>query len=273
MIPILIDLRQHPLRRATREGKVYVRRKFVSNQIESLREIEESDLLKRIAVRQEEGDNSLKSETLVFLFRSLRNTLGVRSMAHLEDEIGVTLSERIARILGPLRRDFDGDPNRDERYEEFRLEVVTKFFEKICDSSTDVADYAEVSFGQFVIGLARNEKKKYFNERKQFAKHDDLSVLDTSRALYSRDILDHTLFSVLELPGLNQASLLKAALDTLPEPQRTAWVLRNAEEWPIDGSSNEGPTLALYFGVSGRTIRNWLSSAEEKLNNWRTPAE
>lgn len=276
MIPILIDLRQHPLRRAAKNGDVYVRRPLVTSQIESLREIEERELMHRISVRQEEEDNSFKSETLVFLFRALRKTFGEPFLTHVEDEIGRTLFERIARIVGPFRRDFDGDPNKDERYEDFRLAVVAKFFEKTCNPATDDADYAEVSFGQFVVGLARNEIKKYFNEKKKAAQHDDLTRFDTmdapAKGFYSRDISLHSLI-IPEQPIEDRAALLKSALEVLSEPARTAWVLRYAEDWQIEGSEDGEPTLAGYFGVSGRTIRNWLSAAEKKLKNRMAPAE
>lgn len=276
MIPILIDLTRHPLRRAAKNGKVYVRRDFVTAQIESLREIEESDLLRRISIRQEEEADSLKSETLVFLLRAIRNTFGELSFSHIENEISQTLFERIARIVGPFRRDFDRDPNKEERYEDFRLSVVAKFFEKACNALTDEADYAEVSFGQFVVGLARNERKKYLGESKRNALHDEYEEVDTlqsrARPLFSIDI-NPFILQIDEEPLESRAEFLKHALEILPEPSRTAWVLRHAEDWQIDGPGTEGPTLSAYFGVSGRTIRNWLSSADKKLKNRRAPAD
>jgi DNA-directed RNA polymerase specialized sigma24 family protein len=281
MIPIFIDSGIPPLTKEGKNGKVYFRRELVSRQIESLREMPESELLSRVIVRQEEESGSLKSETLVFLIRALRRNFPGAIFEHLDNAIAETLAERIARIVGPLKPHFEEDPNKEDSFGDFRMGVVATFFLKVCKTDADDADYAEVSFGQFIVGLARNELKKYFNEKKRLALHDvfeepdDLERAVLSRALYSRDIERHLWSSDTVAPAalLDRADILKKALNVLPEPSRTAWLLRHAESWEIESQDESAPTLAKYFKVSGRTIRNWLSNAENQLTSWRAPAE
>jgi len=284
MIPLFIDSTIPPLTRAGKNGEVYFRRPEVLEQIESLRDMTEEELFRRVAVRQEEEDHSLKSETLVFLIRCLRRNFPGALFNHLDNIIATTLNERIARIIGPLKTHFKEDHNREDSYSDFRLSVVSTFYCKACEENSNAADYAEVSFGQFIIGLARNELKKYFNLRTRMALFQVLETQEEmesalrSRGLFSRDI-HHIYLDVLDdvIEGAEitenfteRAALLRSALNVLPEPSRTAWFLRYGESWEIESKDESVPTLARFFKVSGRTIRNWLSNAEEILNTWRT---
>jgi DNA-directed RNA polymerase specialized sigma24 family protein len=281
MIPIFIDANIPSLTRAGKNGKVYFRRKLVSAQIESLRKMDENELLRRVLVRQEEEEGSLKSETLVFLIRCLRRKFASELFQELDNATATTLMERIARILGPLRTHFKEDPNHEDSYKDFLYSVADTFFCKACKTCTDEADYAEVSFGPYIKGLAKNELKKYFNEKKRramqyfFEDADELDRAIMGHALRSVDSSYHFQIADFEIPEnlSERAGLLKSALNVLPEPTRTAWFLRYAESWEIESRDPSVPSIAKHFKVSGRTISNWLSSAEEKLISWRTTAE
>lgn len=276
MIPIFLNQDIPDLTRAAKNGAVYVRRENVTAEIESLRKMDEKELMLRISVRQEEEPNSLKSETLVHLFRSIRRTSDKTAVAfpHLEDPIADTLSQRIARIIGRYRQEFREDPNGQEDFQDFQMGVIGVFCKKAC-TDDDSADYAEVSFGQFIVGLAQNEIKKFRRERVLNNLHDGIEnymELESGRpiALYSRDILP----SLYRGTSFEQrADLIRRAMETLEEPIRTAWVLKNAEDWQIESREENVPTLARLFNKSGRTIRNWLFEADQKLAGWRTSAE
>jgi len=282
MIPLFIDSTIPDLTRSTRAGARYIRRSNVLTEIESLWEMDEKELERRASVRQEELEHSLKSETLVFLLRSLRRTEAHVLFPHLENIIAETIYERIARIVGPYRRHFESDPNKAENYDDFRMSIIEVFFKKLYKENSDEADYAEVSFGQFVTGLANNEIKKYFKEKVRAGLHDDfdnyyITEVPIAQSLLSTDHLrvgeEPSFISYFERNLQDRAEILKDALNILPEPVRTAWVLRNAEDWQIDSTDQSVPTLAAYFNVTGRTVRNWLEEADLKLAAWRTPVE
>ena len=59
------------------------------------------------------------------------------------------------------------------------------------------------------------------------------------------------------------------ALASLEEPQRSVFVLRYYQGWPVESKHPGEPTISGYFGVTSRTIRNWLTSAEKRLSEWR----
>jgi DNA-directed RNA polymerase specialized sigma24 family protein len=271
-MPLFIDSKTPALTRVGKTGKVYVRREFVSKQIESLKGMDDKELLRRVKVRQEEEQDSLKSETLIYIFRSLRSRPEEPIFPIVENEISTTLFERIARIVSPFRLHFLEDPNLADNFVEFRLNVVLKLYEKICVPGTNDADFAEVSFGQFIVGLARNEIKKYFRDKKLFSKFLNIEDTINKMVLFSKDVqITDSILS--EVPIQDRAALLRDALTTLPEPKRTAWVLRYAEDWPIEDKDPHVPTLSKYFKVSGRTIRNWLSDAESELAERRANTE
>ncbi len=65
------------------------------------------------------------------------------------------------------------------------------------------------------------------------------------------------------------ALLYREALALLDEPMRTAFVLRHYEGWPIEDRDETVPTISRYFNKTPRTIRNWMTTAEQALAAWR----
>ena len=63
--------------------------------------------------------------------------------------------------------------------------------------------------------------------------------------------------------------LVGEALATLEEPHRTVFVLRHYQGWPVESKHPGDPTISGYFGVTSRTVRNWLTTAEKRLAEWR----
>ena len=64
-------------------------------------------------------------------------------------------------------------------------------------------------------------------------------------------------------------ALIEAALSQLEEPIRSAYLLRYLEDWPIEDKDPAVQTISRHFGKTPRTIRNWLSKADEILEAWR----
>jgi len=275
MIPILINSNTIPgLTKVGANGLAYTRRPFVEDQIRSLNEMDLEELRRRVSVPQEEDPGSLKSETLIFIYRQLIRKGEALLLAELGDHIATTISERIVRILGPDRKKyFSEDPNKDERFQDYLGDVVLKLLEKISIPETDAGDYAEVSFGMFIKGLASNARKTYFNENKRFALEDSLDDMDSPVrrhwALYSRDHVDADSFETVQ----SRAEFIKEALTSIPEPRRTAWLLRVSEGWQIESPDPSVTTIAKYFNVTGRTVRNWLNESAEELAQWRMPQQ
>jgi DNA-directed RNA polymerase specialized sigma24 family protein len=59
------------------------------------------------------------------------------------------------------------------------------------------------------------------------------------------------------------------ALGAIPEPYRTAFVLRRYHHWPIKNATPGAPSISRYFDRDPRTINNYLHRAEQALAAWR----
>ena len=64
----------------------------------------------------------------------------------------------------------------------------------------------------------------------------------------------------------------QALLDRLPEPVRTAFYLKHYAGYKEESAEPE-PTISTLLGVSGRTVRNYLTKAEKLLSEWRNEDE
>jgi len=62
------------------------------------------------------------------------------------------------------------------------------------------------------------------------------------------------------------AAIVMAALDSLEEPQRTAFYLYYAQQWSEE-------SIARYLEVTDRSVRNYLRRAEASLAKWREKDE
>lgn len=247
-----------PLSRYTKEGVLYFRRELTIRQLEELQTAPDGVIERRVLVEQEEMPDSLKSETLAFLYRLYRE-----ADTELSGHIFVTLTLRIEPILQQFREDFLISADFDDFIWDVNIEVL----ERLGDLGTNVADYAQVSFGQWVMYLAKNIKKKYDNSRRM---ERYAEIVDTPSD--SDDGNDRTKYHdpVDTAPRHDLKLLADEAIKLLKEPKRTAWYMKNVCGMKIHSKDDSEETISKRFGVSEKTIRNWLDSAEETLKEWKT---
>ena len=70
-------------------------------------------------------------------------------------------------------------------------------------------------------------------------------------------------------PGPEALAERGAALSILTETERLAVYLKYVEGLPEESDDPERVTAAKILGVTGRSVRNYLRRAEEKLRKWR----
>lgn len=233
----------------SKDGVTYHRRPVVVRELEEIQEISPAELNTRISVADEKDENSLKSETLVFLLRELFQKDGF-------NEIYETLSKRILRIL--YRKSPEG-----ESAEDFYQRVQLIFLQKVLDFKTNGGDYAQVSFGQFVIGLAQNEKSRFYTVNKRNQKTDSADEDYEDEEMTTKFHFESRTIS----PEENL--FVEEALRHLPQNLREAFVLHHYYNYQVKSKKKDKPTLTGYFQKSDKTIRNWLKEAEEILEDLR----
>lgn len=230
-----------PLGGKSLDNAPYVRREEVSAQIF------ETLLLEFDEMRREILSGNLKSETLVYLFREFFE-------AGLRDEIYEVLSKNVLRLLTKYR-------GRVKDFEEFSQNIQLELLKKICNFDTSSGDYAQVSFGEFIIGLAQNEFRKYLVKDKKD------SITDSTETEKEDD---GKIFE-LESKGISAEKklLIREAISQLPENLREACILHYLKGWKIKSNNEFEPTLTKYFQKSDRQIRNWFAEAERILADWK----
>ncbi len=233
----------------TTTGVTFQRRSAVLCQLEEIATIDFSELKKRILVSDESAKDSLKSETLVFLLRELFQQDGF-------NEIYETLSERILKIIGKYRAKV-------KDFTEFSQIVQLEFLKRVLDFKSDSGDYAQVSFGEFIVGIVSNEFRKYITKDNQENATDSID----------EDLGEEDKFSNFEIKSRNispeDQTFANQALKNLPTNLREAFILYHFYNYKIKSKKSDEPTLTEYFQKSDKTIRLWLEKAEEILDGLR----
>lgn len=233
----------------SKNGEVYYRRPEVLRELQEIQGSSLTELKQRISVADEKDDNALKSETLIYLLRELFQKNGF-------NEIYETLSKRILRIV------YKENPEGED-FEDFAQRIQLKFLEFVLDFETDSGDFAQVSFGQFVIGLALNEKSRFYtvNKRQQVTDSVEDESEDDERSpkfhFESRTL------------SPEQEVFVDQSLRQLPQNLREAFILHHYYNYQVKSKKKDKPTLTEYFQKSDKTIRNWLKEAEEILEDLR----
>lgn len=253
------DNEVEPLTRATKAGGGLKRRPEVEAQIQEVLAIDGAALEQRLSIRDYQADGFIKPEVIVHLIR--------RSLALGDDDSVNRLS---TALVGQLTRMVAGkvrilSPNlRDDCHSE----IVLRVFADIVDLSTDRADYAQVSFGDWLEKRALDSIRKCWKENTQSQITDSLTSEDEgsdedAAGPEGRD------FRSRELRPEEYGLFIDKALRVLKDDEREAFIMRHFWEWEIENADPSIPTISTRFGKSARTIRNWLASADKKIKTWK----
>lgn len=255
MTPISKRFEIVPLTKSGKNGQLYFRRDETIKQLTELQTSPDGVIEKRILVEREDQPDSLKSETLVFLLRTFEPIDPA-----LAEDIFVMIALRARNIVLPFRSRFN-DP---ADFEDFVGDLNVELMKRLRRVDSNIADYAQVSFGPWVIYLANNLWRKFESANKVVDESDstDADPDDTENwapriQLASSDI------------GPEIRILIDEALGQMSGKKKDAWLLKVKYGWKISSKDEKEPTIAAYFNVSERTIRNWLDDVEETLRIWR----
>ena len=249
-----------PLTRRNTDGQVYQRLAVVDRQINEALGLGDEELRSRLEVRDEESPAFLKEESLVYLIR-YHHGAGNRDLVNdLAQCLLKRCATRIDGKLSGLRTDLREDGNS---------AVVAEVFDRILDLTDDRGDFLQV---RFWMGIERITVDVF---RKQVSQFDTESSGDYDQAT----IDDLTQRGAVAVPTASAGRpveseatdnvLIEAALHQLEEPIRSAYLLRHLKDWPIEDQDPAIQTISRHFGKTPRTIRNWLSKADEILEAWR----
>ena len=249
-----------PLTRRNANGEAYQRLPVVDRQIKEALGLDQEELRSRLEVRDEVSPAVLKEESLIYLIRH-HHSAGNRELVNDLAECFLTrCATWIDGKLGGLRQDLREDGN---------ASVVADLFARILDLTSDRGDFLQV---RFWVVLERITVDVFWKQVNQF---DTESSGDDGQAAVNDLAQQGAVVVPTASAGRSVESeaidnvLIEAALHQLEEPIRSAYILRHRRGWPIEDKDPAVQTISRHFGKTPRTIRNWLSNADKRLEAWR----
>ena len=230
----------------------YAREKAVIADIGSLTLLDPSMFWRRIGDSDYHKLECPRLEALVYFVR-LKNRAGRRDEAWrivgvIRDRITPSILKKLARVFGLTRDQID------ELYED----IVTSLYSDLLSAEPE-HEFWEV---RFMVCLERRVIDAVKRHRRIDNNEVTLSV--TSGENDTFDLLEHVKDQNAADPEI--VAIAKAALDSLPEPARTAFFLVEHCKWTEEEAAS-------HFGVSSRTVRNYLTKARKHLEPWREQSE
>jgi RNA polymerase sigma factor (sigma-70 family) len=225
----------------------YSREKTVVADIEALSVLDASSFWKRAGEMDYQKPECPRLEALVYFVRLKcregRREEAWRIVGLIRDRITPAILKKLARVYGLTRDDVD----------DLYQDVVATLYTDLLSPEPE-HEFWEV---RFMVCLER----KVIDTVKRNRRIDDneVAMSSTSGESEAFDLLDH----VPDQSALDPETMAiaRAALDSIPEPARTAFFLVEHSKWTEDEAG-------AHFGVSARTVRNYLARARAHLERW-----
>lgn len=245
-------------------GDLYARLEHVETQINEIITQDLATIKPRLAVVDYQTPGYLYSECLVHLIRDARRN---SADAILNAILPVLLGRCKAILLTKI------PDNALRTAVDVREEVLGQFSELFATDGTeenrDNLDFFECHFNQafftFYTDLVRSEKARLKPLVFPSDRADYVEYSPTHREIPTR------LIEALRSRDTAESSVLLReiyeAINTLPYDERKAVILCHVMEYKIESNNPDEVTAATRCNVSGRTIRNRLSRAAEKLSH------
>jgi DNA-directed RNA polymerase specialized sigma24 family protein len=241
-------------------GQVYKREPEVERQIREALTVQSAQLAER-AVLRENDPGYLSAEALAYLIRHFRRVGDERTVNDLSGALVRRCEAYVGRRLYHVGTAL---------LEECRDQVVDNLFQRLLDFRSDRGDFLQVRFWAFLNRLITDVASSYSGLRDHL--QESVSPAWVHGGELSEGEREEGAAYVPEPVSGEQVDtglLVQEALDTLDEPQRTVFVLRHYYGWPVESNDASEPTISRHYKVTSRTVRNWLTSAEKRLAEWR----
>lgn len=213
------------------------------------------------ALKQAQGDDRPREETLVHFLRRARQAGDEPGASTIARAIARRVSGRLARMTCVWRL---GEPA--DLAEDVIDEILTDLYDQLfnCDDSQK---FWEIRFWVCFNRRAINVLLRRRAELDQI----DADEGDAASEEWERPRELPAAPNRIDQPETR--ALINDALSRLPENQRTAFLLKHWSGFQEEASADGAPSIAVMMGVSGRTVRNYLAKASRALASWREEAE
>lgn len=254
-----------PLTGKNRDGKTYKRPHKVEQQIREILSLSPQEILARADTLDHEAPEHIAEESLVYLIRHYHAQGDAKTVG----EIGRRLLKRCAKRINSHLATLDV-----ETRQLAHADATNDILKGILDLESSRGDFFQVRFWVAVDRRAITAYSGYVQELQRAAKHLRLSDLAGEDGGFDEEESSpraSTLGEGVFAQGLSpdQSAMLQVALGSIPEPYRTAYVLRYGEGWQIESKDPEEPTISAFLEKTPRTINTWIREAERHLAIWK----
>ncbi len=244
-----------PLTHVGTDNKRYQRSPEVEAQITAALQLSSEKLQECIRIRDYTLPGYLKEECLVYLIRHFRKIGDDDLVGELFNQLAVSIRKQAhSQIKQFLHQAYVEDCYRD---------VVNAVICRLLNLQSDKDDFAQIRFRLWLKQLTFNTARPYFRrqeEEKTTFSLDTFTDSDKREKLYTaRDdapLPDRRLLGKESIQSLN----------FLSPDERNVFLLRYCAGWEVENQNPQVLTISKYFNVTPRTIRNWISRAQKKLD-------
>lgn len=235
-----------------RPGHVLHRSELVERQIREALTLDPNVLIERAKLEGYNSPQYFKEECLVYLIRKYlqegRDELANSLVASLQRRCSKHIHIKVRALLAPTYID------------DCFADAVGAVFTPILDLKTDRGDFAQVLFQVFLEYQITHVLRRYMKLQRQDSKTDSLDVEPDEKGGVP----------LVHIPRVGQDNVFNQAviskgLELLPWRQRVALFMYYYGGWDIDNKDPNVLTISKHFGASERTIRRWITAAEEQL--------
>jgi RNA polymerase sigma factor (sigma-70 family) len=226
----------------------YARETAVIADIRELAALPPREFWRRSAITDYEAPGCPRLESLVYWVRAFVQRGDLDSAWRMMDALKRRIDRAVTQYMGRVY-----GLSRDQR-EEMADTLVTAFYEEWL-SDAPAHEFWEI---RFQVCLKRRLMDAVDRHRRTAQREVVLTPPDEEEN--PSDPLEQR--PDLSVMDSETAAIVRAALDSLPEPLRAVFYLYHHDEWTEED-------IAGYLGVTSRTVRNYLTRAREMLQVWR----
>jgi DNA-directed RNA polymerase specialized sigma24 family protein len=245
------------LTKRTGEGELYVRRPDAQLQIEKIVALDRSQILAMLGGNHKRGESEyLLDETIVYLLREAR----INNDNAFVEELYKELNIRIWKLLKKFHTGNEAD------FEDLGQKVGMSILEKIFDTESNSADFAQVQFGSFVISEAKAVWKGNLVRLKR-----EQQIFETERDDEKDEKRLENIPGAGELSPESRLIIIEGINKLAPHHQTVAAML--AGGFQIESNDENEITISSHLGVSSRTVRNWIKEMRKVLDGYQGEAK
>jgi hypothetical protein len=238
-----------PLRKHTRDGKLYTRHLIIESKIIELASLSRDDLITQCAIRQKDHPDYVPSECLLYFVRASRTD---NSDTYFE-KLYKLMAERVLRRCS---KEASANDNKTHLTQLIRDEVNGRFGELLAKDRTEYSeqlDFFEVRFNQALKTMICDIWRQVIRSENHLTTLED-PVTGEPKAEVELAAGSFEPFNTSAFTDDDYRSCLYAAIDTLPDEQRRI-VEMIRQGIPIDSKDPDMLTIAKTLGKSEKTIR------------------